>query len=150
MHRLRALTSLFVGALRQHIRPERARFCEWAPDATESALYESDQRVLNLESTRRLHFGSVAFRYTKPMIDGIAVRPNLNVNDVHSECRKGSDERFENATLQWNAEFNSRKRPTGAIDERDQRFGDTQHAEPEKHTVCQRRKARSSLPSSAI
>jgi len=70
------------------------------------ALNESDERVLNLETTRRNHFGSVAFRYTKPMLDVIAMRLNLDMNDVHPERCKRPDERVENSTLQRKPELN--------------------------------------------
>jgi len=54
--------------------------CERSPNAAERALDQSDERVLNLEPTRRNDFRPVAFRYTKAMIDVIAMRLNLNVN----------------------------------------------------------------------
>jgi hypothetical protein len=55
--------------------------------------------VLHLEASRRRHVGTVAFRHTDAMIHVVAVALHLDVEDLHAQGRKCSDERIEDSAL---------------------------------------------------
>jgi hypothetical protein len=48
--------------------------------------------VLHLPAPRGVHVRTVAFRHTQTVIDVIAVRSNLDVQNLNAERRKRSDE----------------------------------------------------------
>ena len=96
--------------------------------------------MLHLGAARRVHLRAVAFRYTYAMIDVVTVRSNLNVQNLNTERGQRSDERFENSTLRRQPKLDEGKRSIRAIDERDQRLGNTQHESRAKHEACQRGK----------
>jgi hypothetical protein len=61
--------------------------------------------MLNFETTRRGHVGSVAFRYAKAMIDLLALRSHLDMQDLNAERCQRSDERVQDSTLRGKAEL---------------------------------------------
>ena len=102
----------------------RARFRKGASHVADNALHEPQERVLNLETTRGVDRGAVAFRHTQAVVHLIVVRLHLDVYDLDANGCQGADERVEDPTFGGKPKLDERQRSARAVDKRDQRLGE--------------------------